>query len=329
MKFGFIPTEGGLFYPEFIEEVTRGETLGFDSVWLEEHHGVIDHYWPSPLIGLAGIATRTERLTIGTNILILPLYHPVRVAEDSAMLSIMSGGRFILGVAIGYKPDDFGLYQVPLERRGARFEEAIRLIRQLWTQTDVYFPGKYYHVEGFQIQPRPVTQPPIWIGGWGELSLSRAARLGDAWIPGPTANIDKLIKAQSIYMNELTSANIDLTSMTRPLTREIVIANTDEEAWQIAEKHLLISYRDEYGGGEWKHPLIGGEDTAPIDQFSMLSQDRFLVGNPETIILQIQRFITAFGVDHLIFRLFFPGLPHKFIMEELDLLGHEVLPALR
>ena len=199
MKFGFIPTEGGLYYKEFLEEVLLGEELGFDSVWLEEHHGVRNHYWPSPLVALAGIATRTERLLIGTNILVLPFYHPVRVAEDTAMLDIMSGGRFILGAAIGYKPDEFDLYQTPLEKRGGRFEEAIRLIKTLWAEEQVDFEGQYYRVKGLKIEPRPVNPPPIWLGGWGELSLARAATLGDAWIPGPTANLAKLLEAQGAY----------------------------------------------------------------------------------------------------------------------------------
>ena len=156
MKFGFIPTEGGHYFPAFLEEVRRGEELGFESVWLEEHHGVKNHYWPSPLVALAGAATQTERILFGTDIIVMPFYHPVRVAEDAAMLDIMSNGRFILGAAIGYKPDEFALYQVPLEMRGARFEEAVQLIKQLWTEEEVNFSGKYYQVEGLKIEPRPL-----------------------------------------------------------------------------------------------------------------------------------------------------------------------------
>jgi alkanesulfonate monooxygenase SsuD/methylene tetrahydromethanopterin reductase-like flavin-dependent oxidoreductase (luciferase family) len=157
MKFGFIPTEGGTYYQAFLEETLLGEALGFDSVWLEEHHGVKNHYWPSPLVALAGIATRTERLLIGTDIIVLPFYQPVRVAEDVAMLDIMSGGRFILGVAIGYKPDEFALYQAPMEKRGARFEEALQLIKLLWTQDEVTFEGSYYQVQGLKIEPPPAN----------------------------------------------------------------------------------------------------------------------------------------------------------------------------
>jgi probable F420-dependent oxidoreductase len=329
MRFGFIPTEGGHYYAAFLEEALLGEELGFDSVWLEEHHGVRNHYWPSPLVALAGVATRTERILLGTDIIVLPFYHPVRVAEDAAVLDIMSGGRFILGAAIGYKPDEFALYQVPLEKRGARFEEAIQLIKQLWSEEEVHFAGKYYQVDGLKIEPRPLRpgSPPLWLGGWGELSLQRAARYGDAWVPGPTASLDKLVSSQALYREQLVEAGIDPATRPSPLTREVVIAATDGAAREMAERHLLINYRDEYGGGKWKHPLIGAEDEARVDEFDAIARDRFLVGSPETICAQLERLVAAFGVDHLICRLYFPGMPHSFITEELRLLASEVMPA--
>jgi len=331
MKFGFIPMEGGRFYPEFLEETIVGESLGFDSVWLEEHHGVRDHYWPSPMMGLAGAAARTDRILLGTDILVLPFYHPVRAAEDAAMLDIMSQGRFILGAAIGYKPDEFTLYQVPMDKRGARFEEAICLMKQLWTLDEVNFPGTYYQVDGLKIEPKPLTRPhpPIWLGGWGERSLARAASLGDAWIPGPTAHLEKLLQAQRIYHQHLEEIGVDPRAVPTPLTREVVIAGTDDEALEVAEKHLLINYRDEYGGGKWNHPLIGGEDQTPVHTLEDLRKDRFLVGSPDTVTNQIQTFVEKFGVDHLICRLYFPGLSHAFILRELHLLAKEVMPAFR
>jgi alkanesulfonate monooxygenase SsuD/methylene tetrahydromethanopterin reductase-like flavin-dependent oxidoreductase (luciferase family) len=331
MKFGFIPIEGGAYYPEFLAEVELGEELGFDSVWLEEHHGVKDHYWPSPLVALAGIASRTKRLLLGTDVMVMPFYHPVRVAEDGAMLAVMSHGRFILGTAIGYKPDEFALYGVALEMRGARFEEAILLIRQLWTQEDVHFEGKYYQVHGLKIEPRPALteQPSIWLGGWGVLSLARAATVGDAWIPGPTADLQKLLDAQDIYRVQLRASGKDPTVQPIPLTREVIIAESDERARQIAEKHLLISYRDEYASKQWRHPLIGGEDATPAGQFDAISRNRFLVGSPETVIGQLRQFQETFGVDHLICRLYFPGIPHDFILNELRLLAAEVIPEFR
>ena len=329
IRFGFVPTEGGAFYREFLEEALYGEALGFDSVWLEEHHGVKDHYWPSPLIGLAGVATRTERMLLGTDVLVMPFYHPVRVAEDVAMLQIMSGGRMILGGAIGYKPDEFALYQVVMDKRGERFEEAIRLIRALWTQPRVDFEGKHYQVRGLALEPRPDPPPPIWVGGWGPMALTRAARYGDAWVPGPTAGMEKLLKARDFYNARLQEIGVDPSSRPAPLTREVVIAESDDAALAMAEKHVLINYRDEYGGGQWKHPLIGSRDSTAVDRLETIARDRFLIGSPETIRAELRRFVEVFGLDHLICRLYFPGIPHGFIMRELELLAQEVIPAFR
>jgi probable F420-dependent oxidoreductase len=330
MKFGFIPTEGGGFYREALTEVERAEALGFDSVWMEEHHGVRDHYWPSPLLVLGGFATRTSRLLLGTDIAVLPFYDPVRAAEDAALLDVMSGGRFVFGVAIGYKPDEFALYRTPLERRGGRFEEAVSVMRALWTQDAVTHPGPHYPLREARIEPRPVQKPhpPLWLGGWGELALRRAARLGDAWIPGPTASLEKLLAARAAYRRELAAAGKPAPAVW-PLTRDTVIADTDARAVELAERHLLVNYRDEYGGGKWKHPLIGAEDATPVDRLDTLGADRFIIGGPERCRAQIRRFVDAFGANHLIFRLYFPGMPHAHIVRELELLAREVFPAFR
>ena len=326
MKFGFITTEGGTYFREALEQAIYGEELGFDSVWLEEHHSIRNHYWPSPLMALAGIATRTSRVLLGTDIVVLPFYHPVRAAEDTAMLHVISGGRAIFGAAIGYRPPEFELYDVSLDDRGARYVEMLKIIRALWTQAEVDFEGRFYRIKGC-IEPRPEPPPPIWLGGWGELSLKRAAQLGDAWIPGPTASLEKLLNAQAQHRNFLTEAGKDPANVPNPLTREVVIADRRERAWELAEKFVMVNYRDEYGGG-WRHPLIGSQDQTPVDLES-LSKDRFIVGNPDDCISQIRHFVDAFGVNHLICRLYFAGMPHDHIMSELRLLAKEVFPAFR
>ncbi len=327
LKFGFITTEGGHFYPEALREAVYGEELGFASVWLEEHHGVRNHYWPSPLMALAGYASCTSRILLGTDILVLPLYHPVRVAEDAAMLDVISQGRFIFGAAIGYRPPEFQLYDVSLDDRGARYVEQLKIMTALWTQDNVSFEGKFYTLKDAKIEPKPIVKPhpPIWLGGWGELSIKRAARLGDVWVPGPTAVLSKLIEAQAKYCAELKAAGKP-EQVNWPLTREVVMADTDQQAFELAEKYLLINYRDEYGGG-WEHPLIGKQDSSPVDQLDALSHDRFIIGNPDRCIKQIRHFVNAFGMNHLICRLYFPGMPHPHIIHELELISREVMPA--
>jgi probable F420-dependent oxidoreductase len=325
LQIGFIPIEGGHYYREALEEVTRAEELGFDSVWMEEHHAVTDHYWPSPLTVLAGFATRTSRMRLGTDIIVAAFHHPVRLAEDAAMVDVISNGRLVLGLAIGYKPDEFALYGVPLEKRGARFEEQLAIVKGLWTQERVQFRGTYYALEG-RLEPRPVQRPhpPIWIGGWGDLTLRRAATLGDNWIPGPTADLARLLKGKAQFLEQRRAAGEpDPTEW--PLTRDVIIADTDREARALAEDHIMVAYRREYAGG-WRHPFIDASIATDLDK---LMEDRFIIGGPEQCVTKIRRFVEQYGMTHLICRMFFPGMPHARIMRALELVAREVRPAFR
>ena len=324
LQVGFIPIEGGHYYRDALEEVVRAEELGFDSVWMEEHHSVTDHYWPSPLPVLAGFATRTQRMRLGTDILVAPFYHPVRLAEDATMLDVISGGRFVLGIAIGYKPDEFALYGAELEKRGARFEEQLAIMRALWTQESVAFDGTYYKVEG-RLEPKPISRPhpPVWIGGWGDITLRRAATLADNWVPGPTADLPRLLAGKQQFLANRRAAGRTEPPAEWPLTRDVIIADTDRAARELAEKHIMISYRKEYAGG-WRHPFIDASIATDLDA---LMKNRFLIGGPDQIIRALRPFVTEYGTTHLICRVFFPGMPHRHIMRELELLAKEVRPA--
>jgi probable F420-dependent oxidoreductase len=325
LKIGFIPIEGGHYWRESLEEVTRAEELGFDSVWMEEHHSVTNHYWPSPLTILAGYASRTSRMMLGTDIVVAPFHHPVRLAEDVALLDVMSNGRMTLGIAIGYKPDEFALYGVDLAKRGARFEEQLAIIRGLWTEEHVSFKGRYYTVEG-RLEPKPVTRPhpPLWIGGWGDLTLKRAATLADNWIPGPTADLRRLLAGKQSFLEHRRTAGRADPVTEWPLTRDVIIADTDQRARELAEAHIMVAYRREYAGG-WRHPFIDAGIATDLDR---LMEDRFIIGGPDQVIAKIRRFVEQYGMTHLICRLFFPGMPHAHIMRELELLSREVMPAI-
>jgi probable F420-dependent oxidoreductase len=326
VKIGFIPIEGGHYWAESLEEVTRGEELGFDSVWMEEHHSVTNHYWPSPLTILAGYASRTSRVMLGTDILVAGFYHPARLAEDVALLDVMSNGRMTLGIAIGYKPDEFALYGVDLEKRGARFEEQLAIMRGLWTEDRVSVKGRYYTVEG-RLEPKPLTRPhpPVWIGGWGDLTLRRAATLADNWIPGPTADLKRLLDGKKRFLENRAAAGRTAAVDEWPLTRDVIIADTDRQARELAEAHIMVAYRREYAGG-WRHPFIDASIATDLDR---LMEDRFIIGGPDQVIAKVRRFVEQYGMTHLICRLFFPGMPHRHIMRELELISREVMPALR
>ena len=325
LKIGFIPIEGGHYYREALEEVTRAEELGFHSVWMEEHHSVTNHYWPSPIPVLAGFATRTSRLVLGTDIIVAAFHHPVRLAEDVAMLDVISNGRFVLGIAIGYKPDEFSLYGVALEKRGARFEEQLAIMKALWTRDRVDFRGAYYTTQG-RLEPRPVQQPypPLWVGGWGDIKLRRAATLADNWIPGPTADLQRLLAGKRQFLERRRAAGLpDPTEW--PLTRDVIIADTDGQARELAEEHIMVAYRREYAGG-WRHPFIDASIATDLDR---LMEDRFIIGGPEQCLARIRRFIELYGMTHLICRMFFPGMPHARILRGLELISREIMPAIQ
>jgi alkanesulfonate monooxygenase SsuD/methylene tetrahydromethanopterin reductase-like flavin-dependent oxidoreductase (luciferase family) len=279
------------------------------------------------LIFLAGYATRTQRLRLGTAIAILPLYHPVRIAEEVAQLDVMSDGRVVFGAAIGYRPDEFDAFQTPLAGRGAQFVEMLKLIQRLWTEESVTFDSDRYPLSNFTLEPRPIQRPrpPIWIGGWGNLAMQRAAALGDAWLPGPSADLAKLKAAQARYHAHLAELGIDPLSRARPLIRDVVIAARSQAAEETAERHLLTLYRDHYSRAS--HPLIGGQDPTAPDQLAALRRNRFIIGNPDEVVGQIRRFQAEFGMDELICRLHFPDMPPNAVTEAIRLIGQEVMPA--
>jgi alkanesulfonate monooxygenase SsuD/methylene tetrahydromethanopterin reductase-like flavin-dependent oxidoreductase (luciferase family) len=321
LQVGFIPIEGGHYYRDALEEVLRAEELGFDSVWMEEHHSVTNHYWPSPLPVLAGFATRTTRMRLGTDILVAPFYHPVRLAEDAAMLDVISGGRFVLGAAIGYKPDERALRRGPGEARRATS-------RSSSDHQGALDPGQdpslgRYRVRAGSSRSRREPHPPVWIGGWGDITLRRAATLADNWIPGPTADLPRLLAGKRQFLANRKAAGRTEPVAEWPLTRDVIIADTDRDARELAEKHIMISYRKEYAGG-WRHPFIDASIATDLDG---LMRNRFLIGGPEQVIRALRPFVSEYGITHLICRVFFPGMPHRHIMRELELLAREVLPA--
>ena len=250
LKVGFIPIEGGHYYGDALAEVVRGEELGFDSVWMEEHHSVVDHYWPSPLPVLAGFATGRRRCCSAPTSWSLRSIIRRGWPRTCALLDVMSGGRAVLGVAIGYKPDEFALYGADLAKRGARFEEQLAIVKGLWTQDRCPSRGRTTRSKARSSRSRSRSpHPPIWIGGWGDITLRRAATLADNWIPGPTGRSGAPAHGQEAVSRQPRGGRAHHAVTEWPLTRDVIIADTDKEARELAERHIMVSYRKEYAGG--------------------------------------------------------------------------------
>ncbi|MBI4573078.1 MAG: LLM class F420-dependent oxidoreductase [candidate division NC10 bacterium] len=207
MKFGVaLTTRGRDATAETLARVSRkAEEYGFDSVWVTDHiviptritsaypyeaTGTFDvpanEYYLEPLTVLAYLAGVTQRIRLGTGVLVVPYRNPVVLAKVVASLDVLSGGRVILGVGVGWMEEEFrALGLDTFGQRGAVTDETIRLLRELWTQDEPRFAGRFFRVEDVRFSPKPVQKPhpPIWIGGHTPAALRRAALLGDGWHP--------------------------------------------------------------------------------------------------------------------------------------------------
>jgi probable F420-dependent oxidoreductase len=199
MKFGVcLPNNWGV---EDVESIfllaIRAEELGYDSVWVSEHIFNVSYVhdrigskpYYEPLTILSAVAALTKRVALGTSVLVLPYHHPIRLAKATATLDVVSGGRLKLGVGVGVIPEELQAMGSPFAERGAITDEAIAVMKALWTQDDPQFQGKYHRFSGMKFSPKPLQKPhiPLLIGGVSRAAIRRAARVGDGWHPNALA----------------------------------------------------------------------------------------------------------------------------------------------
>ena len=195
MKIGFslLNNQGIDDAQALVDLAVRAEELGFDSVWVHDHVFNVGHVldriggrpYYEPLTLLSFVAARTQRIRLGTSVLVLPYHNAIRLAKTAATLDVLSGGRLILGVGVGSIEQEMRAMGSPFAERGAVTDEAIAVMRALWTQEDPRFEGKYSHFAGMKFSPKPIQKPsiPLVIGGVSRAAVRRAARLGDGWQP--------------------------------------------------------------------------------------------------------------------------------------------------
>lgn len=328
IRFGVVPAHGPQHLATAIEQVRQCKAYGFDSIWIEEHHAA-GPYWPTPFLAIAALAPHLDGLMIGTDILILPLHDPVEVAEQAAVIDQLTAGRFVLGVGLGDSPVEFAAFRVPANQRGARFEEQLLIIRALWRGETVSHRGRFYELKSVRLEtePKQVGGPPIWIGGWGPLQLSRAANIGNAWFPGPVGSMTEVNELLTRYDQLVLEKGEDPLSRSRPITRDVVIASDRAEAWELANQSVLHGYRDTYLEGD--HPLVGKGSGVAFADLQDMARDRLVIGNPQEVAAQIARCIVRLQANHVILRLKLPGVEPGDITHMIDLLGRDVLPKLR
>lgn len=324
MEFGLIPCKWD--YRDAIDEVSLADELGFDSVWTVEHHGD-PLVCPSPLVALGGYATRTSRVKVGSYVVVMPFHHPVEVAEAGALLDVMSNGRFVLGLGLGYRQEEFDLYGVPMRERVARLVEGTEIVKALWTGTEVSVQGRYHSVPRFTLYPRPIQRPrpPIWIGAAAEQAIRRAAVIGDAWVASPAGDLAELGRGKAAYWDAVREAGVPAREREIVISREVFVGETRREALAAAAEAFLALYRDTYI--QW-HPRFRGTRPEEVT-YEAFARDRFVIGDPAECAAGIVEFQREIGFRHLICRMHAPGIPLGAVKRSMELFAREVAPAVR
>jgi alkanesulfonate monooxygenase SsuD/methylene tetrahydromethanopterin reductase-like flavin-dependent oxidoreductase (luciferase family) len=301
-------------FPLMLEQTRAARDLGFHSLWLGQHFLMnIPYFSFTPLI--ARLIPEAGDMIVGPCIQLLPLYHPVVVAEEAATLDVMSGGRYVLGVGLGYRKEENEAFDVPWKERVSRMTEGIEVIRRLWAEDRVSHEGRHYRISGHGTSLKPVQRPgpPIWVAAVAEPAIRRAARIGDAWVILVTVTFEELKTQVPMYLEEVARAGKPKPADI-PITRDIHIAERHGSAWDECRDGLARKYGIYNSLG-----LNSSEDAAfSLEEFA---KDRFFIGDKAYVKDQIVRYYEELGVDHFIMRMQWPGHDHETTMQAIRRLG--------
>ena len=248
------------------------------------------------------------------------------MAEQMATLDVLTDGRAVFGVGLGYSAHEFAAFGVEPGTRVARFEESLALIRRLWSGDAVDFDGRFFSVADARPAVRPLQPggPPVWVGGQARTAVQRAARLGDAWYAPPFPTHAELADLRRVFLDSRAEQGLP-TAGDFPVRRELLIAPTRAAALDGA----LQRYRARYE--TYRKWGLSGENT-PVEpsgqQVRTDIEERFLLGTAEECAGRLHRLREESGMTHFVFKPHWPGLPHADALRQLELFGTAVLPAL-
>lgn len=305
---------------EIREQVRLAREGGFDGVRTGEHHATDDGYLLNEA-ALAYAAALAGDMDVLTGLCLLPYHNPVRIAEYGATMDVLTGGGFRLGVGQGYRPEEYAVFGVDRRDAPGRLEEGVEVIRRLWTEDAVTFEGEHFQFEDVSINPKPLQEPrpPIIVGASNEGSVRRAARIADGWW-GSHVPFDLIGEYVGAFRDERDRAGAGPGTV--GLSREVFVAETDETA-EAAVKEPLVGKYESYT--DW-----GQSDVFEEDSFERawedLKEDRFIVGSPETVIGEIERYRDAYDIDFLSPRMQYPGMTFDDARRSVELFSEEVIP---
>jgi alkanesulfonate monooxygenase SsuD/methylene tetrahydromethanopterin reductase-like flavin-dependent oxidoreductase (luciferase family) len=326
-------------FEELLAQIELTEELGYDEAWFAEHHHSDYGMLASPNLIIAALARRTTRLRMGNLVSVLPLYDPMRLAEECAILDILSGARLNVGLGRGVPRDDLK-HGLDRDMAQARFDEGIEILQRAWTEDVFTYSGKAWHYIDISCRPRPLQKPhpPIYYGATSPESPAMVARRGWnlALSRQPLANCAKAIAS---YRQTRAALGNHAGGGDAIMVRDIYVADNDEQAWQEAVPEITRFWQlatDNVWRGESvspeelprlteRFPYFSGGLTVPRLQEWGTS----LIGSPDTVLKKARVMIETARPDCLVGMFSFGGLRHEQVMRSIRLFGTKVMPALR
>jgi alkanesulfonate monooxygenase SsuD/methylene tetrahydromethanopterin reductase-like flavin-dependent oxidoreductase (luciferase family) len=319
-------------YRDYLEEAVLAEELGFDNVWASEHHFSEDAWNPSPIAFLAAVAARTERVRIGTYVLLLPFHNPVRVAEDIAVLDNISHGRVDLPVGVGSAGDEFRTFGIPFGERLGRTFEALRVIERCFAGEEFSHKGKYYEFPNLRMTTTPVQKPgpPIWVASMGDQSVAWTARRGYHIAAGAGPGHAKYEELLIQFGHDRARRQV------ASIPIRVHLAETRDKAWDEAEAGLhqvLYFYRTRVDARS-ATGAAGVLDRLPaVGEFRNVPEighrgTPFVVGTPD----EVRRALSAYRdrrLTHLSLNFHQPGMETNAVRRSMELFARELMPAVK
>jgi len=307
-----------VFYQEILEQVRWLDSIGADLVWFTEHHFVEDGYLPSWVPVAGAMASTTTRVRLGTDICLMPFNHPVRLAEDLAVLDNLSNGRVEIGLGMGYAPHEFRGFGVPPSQRVSLMNEGIEVLQRCFTGERFSYHGKRYQLEGVIIMPGYVQPegPPLWIAAMSEAGAARAAHYGANLLPQGLRR-----RSFEPWVSAVRAAGRSPADHRVGIIRSVLVTDDRDTDWPLvraAEKYRMALYQrffEESGEGL-------GEKGDPIPQ-------TWIVGDVDHCVAELKAFIEDFGITDLVTMAMPPGLRAERMASSLERLFKAVVPRVK
>jgi alkanesulfonate monooxygenase SsuD/methylene tetrahydromethanopterin reductase-like flavin-dependent oxidoreductase (luciferase family) len=281
---------------QLIERARVVRSAGLDSLFVGDHHATPGHYFQN-VPTLARLLAETGDMLVGA-LFLVPLHHPVMMAEQVGTLATLAGGPFVLVAAAGADERQFAPFGVSLKRRPSRMEEHLEIVKRLLTGETLTYEGRYHSLKDVRIGPVPAAPPPIWVGGSARPALQRAARLGDAWLAAPDACGEELTTAIDIYRQAAAQVGREPGLAIR---RDVYVGESDTEAEAKTRPVLDRGYRG-------------------------FRREALIVGGPETVVDELQH-LHGLGFSHVLVRHIVPD--QELVLASYRRLGERVIPRVR